>query len=163
MKKIDDLKKQYEKTKAEMGKLEEEIKKLEENKGKWKPNKGETYYYVDINFNVARNTNFFVEFDREIVKYNKVFKTEKEAQDYADYLKALKEASYEFTNEEWNDANIYKYYIYYDYRYEQLGILATTFCNFQNGIYFETKEETQFFIGKYKKQILKYEFEIEEE
>ncbi len=163
MKKIDDLKKQYEKTKAEMGKLEEEIKKLEENKGKWKPNKGETYYYVDINFNVARNTNFFVEFDREIVKYNKVFRTEKKAQDYADYLKALKEASYEFTAEEFENIHIRKHYIYFDSNRKTLDVFYDLTSRKLNTIYFKTEEEAQEFIDAHKKQILKYEFGIEEE
>lgn len=163
MSKINDLKRQYGKLKAEMERLEEEIEKLEENKGKWIPNKGETYYYVDIVFNVARNTNFFVEFDKEIVKHNKIFKTEKEAEDYADYLKALKKASYEFTNEEWNDANMSKYYISYDYDSRKLFANSSYIYREQKCIYFKTLQEAKDFIGKYKKQILKYEFEIEEE
>ena len=161
MSKIEDLKKQYEKTKAEMGKLEEEIKKLEENKGKWIPKNNEKYFFVTNSL----DTDWYInddDFDKKVIKYNKVFRTDAEAQDYADYLKALKEASYEFTNEEWKNNYMSKYYIYYDYDARKLFVNSSYGDREQKCIYFKTLQEAKDFIGKYKKQILKYEFEIEE-
>ena len=99
--------------------------------------------------------------DKTIIKYNKIFKTGEEAKEYADYLKAKKEYSYEFSKEEWENTNICKYYIYYDFDDKAFYIGSAKYCG-RIGTYFKTAEKAQEFIDKYKRQILKFEFGIEE-
>ena len=158
-KKIEDLRKEFN---NKIDQLKEDYKK--EKSGKWIPKEDETYYYVLMDcLKVDADKWDNDKIDNTIIKYNKIFKTEEEAQEYADYLKAKKDYSYEFTKEEWEDIGINKYYIYYDYSEEKLEVFHCNYCGRLNQIYFKTKEKAQEFIDKYKKQILKFEFNIKEE
>lgn len=145
--KIDELKKEYEK----------------EKNGKWIPRLGEDFYYLDSELNTFCTFFEDTDGDRKLLKYSKIFKTQKEAQEYADYLKARCEYSYEFSKEEWKDIEKDKCSIYYDYSEEKLKVFHCNYCGRLNQIYFKTKEKAQEFIDKYKKQMLKFEFGIEEE
>ena len=155
-KKIEDLRKEFN---EKIDKLKSEYK--EEKNRKWIPKKGDIYYYItntmEIDYYNYRN----YDMDKAIVKYNKVFKTEEEAQEYADYLKARCEYSYEFSKEELKDMEKEKYYIYYDYSEEKLEVFHCYYYGRLNQIYFKTEAQAQAFIDKYKKQILKFEFGIE--
>lgn len=102
------------------------------------------------------------EFDKKVIKYNKIFKTYEEAQEYADYLKARKEYSYEFSKEEWVDLDIYKYHIYCDFEIKALYIGSVNYFGVMGTIYFKTEEKAKEFLDRYEKQILKFEFGIEE-
>lgn len=157
-KKIEDLRKEFN---EKIDKLKEEYKK--EKDGKWIPEEGEEYYYLSIDFSVSSCVNLLDSIDRTRFKFSKVFKTKEEAREYADYLNARKEYSYEFSKEEWKDDSIYKYYIYCDFDDKSLYVGSINFFGRIGGIYFKTKEKAQAFIDKYKKQMLKFEFGIEEE
>ena len=158
-KKIEELRKEFE---NKIKELQEEYEL--EKSGKWIPQYREKYYYLSSCLEIFSDINFENTLTlKERMKHSKVFKTKEEAQEYADYLKARKEYSYEFSREEWEDDGIDKYSIYYDYDYNNVMIgLCNTFRNL-NQIYFKTEEKAQEFIDKYKKQILKFEFGIEEE
>ena len=156
-KKIEELRKEFNE------KIEDLKREYEGKNEKWIPKEGETYYFLDEELYVDWKYFDNDDTDEAILKYNKVFKTEEEAQEYVTYLKARKEYSYEFSREEWESDRIDKYSIYYDYDYNNVMIgLCNTFRNL-NQIYFKTEEKAQEFIDKYKKQILKFEFGIEEE
>ena len=156
-KKIEDLRKEFN---EKIDKLKEEYKG--EKSSKWIPKSGEIYYFVNIDLSVSYSTNLLDSIDELRFEFIEIFKTKEEAREYADYLKARKEYSYEFSKEEWENEGIDKYSIYYDYDYNNVMIgLCNTFRNL-NQIYFKTEEKAQEFIDKYKKQILKFEFGIEE-
>ena len=159
-KKIEDLRKEFN---EKIDKLKKEYKK--EKSEKWIPNIGEKYYYLLPNLAICftENESSINDFDENTIKYNKVFKTYEEAQEYADYLKTRKEYSYEFSKEEWEDYKIEKYLMYYNYQSKKFRILCCSNCRDVNAIYFKTRKKAQAFIDKYKKQILKFEFGIEEE
>ena len=157
-KKIEELRKEFN---EKIDKLEEEYKG--EKSSKWIPKEGERYYFIDEELNVDWNWFGNDDTDEAIFKYNKVFKTEEEAQEYADYLKARKEYSYEFSKEEWEETEIKKYFIYYNYESKRIGVDYYNSFFEMNTIHFKTEEEVQAFIDKYRKQILKFEFGIEEE
>ena len=158
-KKIEELRKEFE---NKIKELQEEYEL--EKSGKWIPQYREKYYYLSSCLEIFSDINFENTLTlKERMKHSKVFKTKEEAQEYADYLKARKEYSYEFSREEWESDGIDKYSIYCDYDYNNVMIgLCNTFRNL-NQIYFKTEEKAQEFIDKYKKQILKFEFGIEEE
>lgn len=119
------------------------------------------YYFVTIDKEVDYYDYRNDIVDEKILKYNKIFKTKEEAQEYADYLKARYEYSYEFSKEELKDIEKEKYYIYYDYSEEKLEVFHCYYYGRLNQIYFKTEAQAQAFIDKYKKQILKFEFGIE--
>lgn len=79
------------------------------------------------------------------------------------YLKARRTYSYKFSKEEWKDASILKHVIYLDTINQDIFIESTSIQYYMNSIYFKTREDAEKFINKYKKQILKFEFGIEEE
>ena len=154
--KIDQLKEDYK------NELKEKYKK--EKSEKWIPKENETYYYVLMDcLKVDADKWDNDKIDNTIIKYNKIFKTEEEAQEYADYLEARKEYSYEFSKGEWEDYKIEKYLMYYNYQSKKFRILCCSNCRDINSIYFKSREKAQEFINDYKKYILKFEFGIEEE
>lgn len=154
--KIDQLKEDYK------NELKEKYKK--EKSEKWIPKENETYYYVLMDcLKVDADKWDNDKIDNTIIKYNKIFKTEEEAQEYADYLEARKEYSYEFSKEEWENTNIYKHYIYYDFDDKFFYIDSSEYCGRIGTTYFKTYEKAQEFLDRYEKQILKFEFGIEEE
>lgn len=156
-KKIEELRKEFNE------KIDELKREYKEKNEKWIPEEGEEYYFIDEELNVGWNWFDNDDTDEAIFKNNKIFKTEEEAQEYADYLKARKEYSYEFSKEEWEDSGIQKYFIYYNHTCNVLGITANNIWFPMNGIHFKSRGKAEEFIDKYKKQILKFEFGIEEE
>ena len=157
-KKIEDLRKEFN---EKIDKLEEEYKG--EKSSKWIPEEGEVYYFIDEGLDVDWNCFDNDDIDEAIFKNNKIFETEEEAQEYANYLIARKEYSYEFSKEEWEDFSILKHVIYLDTINQDIFIESTSIQYYMNSIYFKTREDAEKFINKYKKQILKFEFGIEEE
>ena len=138
--------------------LDKVIKQFEEESKEWKPKYNERYFFVN-NANDIHSEDFQEDdYDYLIIKYNKVFPTEKEAQEYADYLKAIAERTYKFSKEEWEDAEIKKYYLVYD------GDIKAIVCDYTftwrefNKFTFKTKEEAQAFIDEFGDKILNYEF-----
>ena len=151
--KIDQLKEDYK------NELKEKDKK--EKSEKWIPKLDEDFYYLDSELNTFCTFFEDTDGDRKLLKYSKIFKTQKEAKEYADYLKARHEYSYEFSKEEWEDYKIEKYLMYYNYQSKKFRILCCSNCRDINAIYFKTRKKAQEFIENYKKQILKFEFGIE--
>lgn len=159
-----DIDKKMEELRKEFNEKIEELKREYKGKNeKWIPKEGEIYYYLAMDFSVSSCVNLLDSIDRTRFKFSKIFKTEEEAQEYADYLKARKEYSYEFSKEEWEDSGIQKYFIYYNHTCNVLGITANNIWFPMNGIHFKSRGKAEEFIDKYKKQILKFEFDIEEE
>lgn len=154
---IENLKKEFE---NKLEKLKEDYKK--EKNRKWLPNYGEEYFYLNAELNIDSDINYEYIEDINRFEFAKIFKTYDEAKEYSDYLKARHRCSYKFTKEEWDNDEIIKYIIYYDY-YCNKNICITSFSYLRdmNTIYFKTREQAQDFIDKYKKQILKFEFGIE--
>lgn len=157
-KKIEELRKEFN---EKIEELKREYKK--EKNGKWIPQLGEDFYYLSSGLYVLCTSFQNIEADRKILKYSKIFKTKEDAQEYADYLKARKEYSYEFSKEEWENENMSKYHIFYNFGCEEIFVDCAFHYKTMSTIYFKSKEKAQAFIDKYKKQILKFEFGIEEE
>lgn len=136
-------------------------KEEKENKG-WIPKFKNDYYYYDRDTEEIENTIWAnYDSDNTRLKNKVIFKTFEEAKEYAEYIRAKKEYSHEFSKEEWENDDIRKYIIGYDYDREELYIDFSNCCRNSGQIYFKTREKTQEFRDKYEKQILKFEFEIE--
>lgn len=144
--------------------LKQEVVKLKnENKGRWIPEKNMEYYFVGIDNYVTCYRYEKDDLDKRVMEKTLIFKTEEEAKHYRDYLEALNEATYEFTKEEWNNSEIDKWSIYYNYAY---GVISCGLnYNWRNigQKFFKTEEEAKDFISKWEKEIKEYEFDIYEE
>lgn len=136
-------------------------KEEKENKGRIPKYETDYYYYDRDTESVEDSIWIYDDADQTRLKNKVIFKTFEEAREYAEYIRAKKEYSYEFSKEEWENDDIRKYIISYGYDCEELDI-DFSYCFRNSGqIYFKTKEKAQEFIDKYEKQILKFEFEIE--
>lgn len=146
--------------KSEIDKLKQELNKDEED---WIPKRGDDYWYYDKDLERICEVPWCDDKHDNIRLKNKViFKTEAEAQRYADYIKAKEEYSYEFSNEEWEDEDIPKDYIYYDYEDKKIEISICRYSKNIGNLYFKTADQAQEFIDKYKSEILEFEFGIKE-
>lgn len=149
--------------------IEEEIKKLELElqeakdckKTNWKPKAGEKFFYINFYGNIDWEIYNKNDVSDYMINNTKIFKYREEIEEYREYIKAKKEYSTDFTTKEWENEDIEKYYIYFNY----IRKLCTSYNNlnkYMNTTYF-TKENVKEFMEIYEKQILKYEFGIEEE
>ena len=139
-------------------KLQKVIKQFEEESKEWKPKAEEQYFFVNEMLETDYYYNHIDDSENTLmIKYNKVFKTRAEAQEYADYLKAIADRTYKFSKEEWENENLIKYCIYYNGTRKELiadgWYKDNYFCKFT----FKTKEEAKDFIAEYGSMILKYE------
>lgn len=141
--------------------IEQELKELENKK--WKPKDGERYYVIDITGVVSDRFNNFITVTDSAFAIGNCFKTEEEAEFEVERLKVLeelKEFSYEFSDEEWKNANIDKYYIYYNY-YDSFIEIEVDYCWKHDVIYFKTQEDVQKAIDKIgEERLKKYYFKV---
>ena len=141
---------------------ESEIAKLKkENQKQWIPKYIETYFYYDKDNEVVLCDNWAdTNTDKMRLENKVIFETEKEAERYANYQKAKKDYTYEFTEEEWENEHIGKYYIYCKAMSRKINIDSNWFYRVQGCDYFKSEEKAQEFIDKYGSEILEYEFGI---
>ena len=85
----------------------------ESKKEKWKPEKGEEYWFrgTDCDYLGRQNKGAY---DEWRINHLPIFKTDRECRKYWHFMDTVKEKSYEFSKEEWEDNSFYKYEIYYD-------------------------------------------------
>lgn len=143
-----------------INKAQKKISELKKDKKEqWIPEYGEKYWYYDKDNEVVLCDNWAdTNTDKMRLENKVIFETEEAAERYAEYQKAKKEYTYDFSVEEWKDIDMNKYIICYQGRELNIDVYSITKicgCN-----YFKTKERAQEFIDKYKDEILEYEFEI---
>ena len=137
-----------------------ELKETEDTvNDEWIPNECEIYYFVDLDYmevDCCRWNNG--EIDNIRLNHKTIFETRKEADEYLEYLQEKEKYMNTFTEEEWENNNIDKWY--YIYCYENKTIVpAYKICYKANTSYFRTREEVEQFINKYEWQI-KYELGV---
>ena len=134
------------------------LAELKESKkeGKWKPKDGEKYWIRtdEGDFDwwnwVGDNTDNW--------RYNNmpISPTEEECERYWHFMDTVKEKSYEFSKEEWEDNSFYKYEIYYDRNLQEFIILETDNYKVLGGIYFRTYDDAQYIIDNFKDELMEY-------
>ena len=155
---------QIKKIENEIEELKQEVEKLKnENKGRWIPEKNMEYYFVGIDNYVTCYRYDKDDLDKRVMGNTLIFKTEEEAKHYRDYLEALNKATYEFTKEEWENNNIDKWNIYYNYIERCFNYAVSWNWKDMRKKYFKTQEEAKAFVSKWEKEIKEYEYNIHEE
>ena len=127
-----------------------------ENSGKWKPNFMDEYWIRDEYGKVGPTR-----WDDDKIdnwRYNNIpiFKTEEECERYWHFMDTVKEKSYEFSKEEWENNNISKYMVYYCYRLKRFEIGNLLSCKFLGQKYFKTEEDAQYIIDNFKDELMEY-------
>lgn len=133
-------------------KLETELAELEQEDQEWKPQDDEEYWYVNLDMMITVQCAWYNrEIDNIRLQHKVIFKTKDEAEEYLEYLQAKEKAMNEFSKEEWEDGNILKYYIYYNYVENRFGSDFVYQWMSINEMYFRTIESAEEFINKYEK------------
>lgn len=85
-----------------------------------------------------------------------IFPTEEQCERYWHFMDTVKEKSYEFSKEEWEDEQITKISIYYDYTLEKMN-MVTNYCERRlNTFYFKTEEDAQYIIDNFKDELMEF-------
>lgn len=149
---LDDAKKDLEKTQKELEDLKK--KTFEPTPKGWKPKNGEKYWIAHY----TSNPTIFICDERiitkNIIKYNRIFKTKEECQLYCDIQRAFKDASREF---KYNSNN---YYIWYDHVNKKIKH-DCLFSVQHKDIYFDSKKTIENLINKLgEENVKRYYFEV---
>lgn len=135
------------------------LAELKESKkeGKWKPKDDEEYWFMDTQGDLM-----YARFDSENfgdkwrVQNLPIFKTHGQAHRYWVFMEHVKKKSYEFSKEEWEDENIIKYYIYFEYKNGTFDIYLADIGRSFGKIYFKTEEDAQYIIDNFKDELMEY-------
>jgi hypothetical protein len=154
------MKMTIEELEEQLNECQKALAELKESKkeGKWKPKEGEAYW-----FRLTDGTPYYDIVTVEDYKIHEwrinnipIFPTKEACEKYWHFMDTVKEKSYEFNDDEWEDDSFYKYHIrrqYYDKKFEVDGYTRTKFLG---GIYFKTEEDAQYIIDNFKEELLKY-------
>lgn len=148
MKTVEELEKEVEQIKADI----EELKQKEQVE--WKPKENDCYWSVDLDAMKVFQTTWTND-DRDNTRLNHkvVFRTQKEAEEWLEYLEAKEKTINEFSQEEWEKDDLSKYSIIYNHEDKKIEIDINWVYQKYNTPYFCSKKEAQAFVEKYEKCI----------
>ena len=144
--------------KLELENYEKALAELKESKkeGKWKPAQDEVYFFRGYNGIIIKRYNVDNQYDEWRINNIPIFKTEEECERYWHFMDTVKEKSYEFSKEEWEDWDIYKYYVSYKSDTKEFGVLNNQNYKYLGQIYFKTAKEAQYIIDNFKDELMEY-------
>jgi len=134
------------------------LAELKESKkdSKWKPAVGEEYWLRndELKFTSCIN-NCYISDDLRI-SYLPIFPTKEACARYWHFMDTVKEKSYSFSKEEWEDWDIYKYYVSYKSDTKDFRVLSNQNYKYLGQIYFKTAEDAQYIIDNFKDELMEY-------
>lgn len=134
------------------------LAELKESKkeGKWKPDYGARYWFRRDNGDV--DVDDWFDDAEDFWRYNNIpiFKTENECKRYWHFMDTVKEKSYEFSKEEWEDSDKPKYYIEYTYSLEKFEVLKVYCCKQIGNVYFKRAKDAQYIIDNFEDELMEY-------
>ena len=143
---------------GELNECQKELAELKKSKkeDKWKPVEKEQYWYRDADGKIY--TDFWSNhiYDEFRYKHTPIFKTEEECERYWHFMDTLKEKSYSFSREEFENHNIRKHIIYYDFERKCFDIDRSINIKYFGEIYFKTEESAQYIIDNFSKELKEY-------
>lgn len=126
--------------------LEDGTLRLIENKSKrFIPNVGEEYWYIDSLGGIEYTSNNKTDYDIWALNHNLVFKTEKECEEYKEFLELLDEYKFE---PDWNNHEQDKYYLFYDINKKRIVITCANMSEITTNPYFKSEKYAKEFIEK---------------
>lgn len=158
-KEVEKFRLEINKFKVEIEKLKKEVEleELKESKkeSKWKPIKeGEIYCFRTVTGVVKEWTYYNNQEHNYIIENQPIFKTKSECARYWHFMDTVKEKSYEFSKEEWEDGDVSKWRI----DYEDERFITSEWCSMRviGGIYFKSRNEAQYIIDNFKDELMEY-------
>ena len=135
------------------------LKALKESKKevKWKPTGADEYWFRDISGGYEYCNRYEGDdWDDWRVNNIPIFPTKEACKKYWHFMDTVKEKSYEFSKEEWENNNISKYTVYYCYRLKRFEIGNLLSCKFLGQTYFKTEEDAQYIIDNFKDELMEF-------
>lgn len=134
----------------------EVIDKESKKEGKWKPKKGECYWFRN-EFGVIQ---WYRTEEQGIIdwQYNNIplFLTKEACERYWHFMDTVKEKSYEFSKEEWENVDIPKFVIKHNYEKDYFEIGCFQSIKYFNTTYFKTEEDAKYIIDNFKDELMEY-------
>lgn len=119
------------------------LRLIENNQTRYIPMTGEDYYYID-NFGHVNNTeNNGTVYDKWLINHHLVFKTKEECEEYKKFLELLDKYKCDFN---WNDCDINKYRLDYDWERYEIIVDFNNNYQLQGSFYFKSEKLAQEFI-----------------
>lgn len=116
-----------------------------EKKGKFVPKVNQKYWFIEANGDFENYICDDDGTDEWLIGHNIVFETEEECEEYREYLIALDRYSYEFSQDEWEDENITKWSLCFDYKIKKIQRAFNQTYKY-NIYYFKSEDDVEKFI-----------------
>ena len=144
--------------KEEVEQLQKALAELKESKkeGKWKPNYGDNYWLRDAWGNFRTHEYCAGDCMDWRLKNVPLFPTKEACERYWHFMDTVKEKSYEFSKEEWEDDNIDKFELNYDGNIGKFRVMCMRNFKALGGIYFKTEESAKYIIDNFKEELMEY-------
>lgn len=151
-------KEDYEKISNDINECQKALAELKESKkeGKWKPNYGDYYWLRDDWGNFRTHEYCAGDCMDWRLKNVPLFPTKEECERYWHFMDTVKEKSYEFSKEDFENEDSQKWFIAYDYhskRFYPDNYLATKMFGVVN---FKTYKDAQYIIDNFKDELMEY-------
>ena len=160
MAKIEEIEQEIEELKKEYWIKVNELMKLKESKkeGKWKPEKGEEFWYRTSNGETMWSSRGTADpFSEWKINNLPIFKTNEDCKKYWHFMDTVKEKSYEFSREEWEQGNrLLKYYIEFWATENEFRVEKCAVTKGLGAFYFKSFDNAQYIIDNFKEELLKY-------
>ena len=132
--------------------LSEELEQLKNQEkvaySRFIPEIGDKYWYVS-SMGMIYNCNFENNiFEQYKIANSPVFRTEEEAKRYLEFKQELTKRRWLVTEEEWEDADVNKYYI--QTAENEIGVDYSNAYREVGTIYFKTREDAQYMIDNFE-------------
>lgn len=141
-----------------LNKCKKELAESKESKkeGKWLPKEGKEYWYRDVDGGIYFDYWNNHIFDRLRYKHTLLFPTKESCERYWHFMDTVKEKSYSFSEEEWEDESIAKYLIEYYYLDKEFCVEQTWHYKELGTIYFKDEESAQYIIDNFKDELMDF-------
>ena len=150
---LEELEKELREFRLQLEKQEKELKESKKE-GKWKPTQDDEIWFR----NMKGEAGYLFYHEGIDIKSTPVFPTKEECERYWRFMDTVKEKSYEFSKEEFENHNIKKYIIYYDFERKCFEVNRRMNIKYLGEIYFRTEADAQYIIDNFKEELLRYLF-----
>lgn len=152
MTKIEELERKLNECQKALAELKESKKE-----GKWKPTKKlEVFWYKNDGGKNTFDVNNGEPINNWRINNLPIFKTREACEKYWHFMDTVKEKSYEFSKEEWEDDEIDKFALHYNYKSKEFGVISMWLNKYLGEFFFKTEEDAQYIIDNFKEELLKY-------
>ena len=128
------------------------VERESKKEGKWKPAQDDEIWFR----NMEGKASYLFYHEGIDIKSTPVFPTKERCERYWHFMDTVKEKSYEFSKEEWEDTSVEKYFINYDSVDEEFDVDFYSYLKFIGTVYFKREEDAQYIIDNFKDELMEY-------